>query len=535
MPPYPSSALGPRPRAVLSDKDALEMAMRTASDHEDAARKRYFYERFKVHSEDFRDLVYAMVMDTHASADTQARIRKHISDAPNVGKDVTQKVCVVYREGIRRELEMPSEREAEAFAKLHRESRIGQMAMRWHRLAFLVGPPLVVPFVSRHGRICYETLLPHYYDIVQDPDDLMGPPLAASWHVHDTQRLPTDYSDKADLVVLDGESWRYYRKRSGRPELVDAQEHGVGEFPGQHLRLEDSFDGDWFSCSFNRRVLSGTVEAAFIWAVMSFVRKSQNKKLLTVIGNLDELAKGQKQDPEQPLTFETDAQDSVTAQTLDFNIPIDEFQKHYKFVKSEVVEALGVPDYGVSFDVSSTSESGSERAALLHQALTEVRNEHIPACREFEDGLMPKTIAVMRAARHELASQLPPPDEIRDRYTLHIPKLARSFMDPQQEREHKDWRLRHGMTSELQLYMEENPTLTQDQARARQAKHLDERAAYLHEVASRQISLDQSGLAVSAEQAQGQHGGQASGESRRANNPDTGDSSNERREQPAGE
>lgn len=491
-----TGALGPEPSAVLDDGDALDLARNVSRRFGSDERKRRALQRYLIYKEDYAQLVVEKLETRQSDEDTRAQMRKHIVTGLNPALDICRKLCVVYREGAQRRVEGVGEAQQEAFKDALRESRIAQLAMHWHRAAFILGPVAVIPVIARSGKLRFDTLLPHFYDVLRDPDDHMGTPSAVAWTVrpdHDTP-MPA----KADTVVLDGAAWRYYRTTRGDLELIDVQEHGVGVFPGSILRLDTPFDDDWYGSSYNTRVAELTVEVAFVATAMSFVRKTQNKKLMTIIGNIDKgLAKGQTLDPEHPLVGETDEDGDLDISAIDFDTAIENFKAHIRFYQEQLIEAFGIPDSAVSHDPKATT--GGERLSVTHQGLTEIRNEHIPHCRDFESDLWPKAVQLMQGQRHRLAGQLPPVDAVRSGFVLEIPPLARTFADPAQERDHYDWELSRGQTSEFQLMRNRHPHLTETQIKALVEKNLEERADFLEELASRGLSGGEGGVRTAQE------------------------------------
>ena len=500
-----SSAYGPDSRAVLSDTDALDLATRVSRSFQDDDRKRRAWDRFRIYNENHRDLIAERVIGTYESNDIIKRIQRHITVAHNAARDVTRKVCIVYKDGVERTVAGVDEGKSQAFRDAVAESQIDILDLEWLRLAFLVGPIIVIPFINGRGDFRFDTLLPHFTDIVRDPDDPMGTPVAAAWTVRPDSDIAGDR--KADTVVLDGFSWRYFQSKGATLELISEDVHGLGEFPGEELRLDVPLDADWWGSFQNERVVATTIEIGVVAATMSFVRKSQNKKLLTMIGDLgDAVAKGQRLDPEAPIEAQTPEAGTVDIESIDFDTPVTQFRDHIRFLKEDLIESFGIPDSAVSFDTVGSGQGGGERMSVTHHGLTEIRNEQVPFCRRFEGDLWPKAVAMLRAKRHPLAASLPTVDEVRDGFLLNIPQLSRVFADPQQERDHKDWKIKKGMTSQLRLLGEEHPTLTDEQLIVLQSEILEEQKEFNDEVTKRNLNMSGDGTIQTAAEAFGATG-----------------------------
>src|SRR5690606_25066535 len=86
----------------------------------------------------------------------------------------------------RQQIEFEENPEQEAFQKLVTESMLDSLLPELNRLALLCGPVLVFPVIrGKRRRMQFDVVLPHQYEVLQDPDDPHGEPLAACWELYD--------------------------------------------------------------------------------------------------------------------------------------------------------------------------------------------------------------------------------------------------------------------------------------------------------------------------------------------------------------
>lgn len=418
------TALGPRPRLVLdepTEKELLESLQVLGSD---PAKVRAF-ERWSVYSEDFAFMVRALIDATHYDEDIKRRIYSHIRTSTNLALDITNWVCNVFKHASASHLDVEDARDSQvdALRALVAESGLYRHARSWNREAFLCGPVTAIP-VIRGRKLGFDTLLPHFYTAVDSAEDLWGAPLAVAWDVdprHGSagflQRhgLASSYGKDTAAVYLDGFAWRYYSRKGAQSfELLGVQEHGVGEFPGATLSLDIAHGGSRWDCDRHQRLIDATITVAAIEATLAFNRKSQNKKLLAMIGQLEGFAKGQTIDPEKPLAGNTHAPEQVAIDIHDFDLDPTRTLKHAEWLIGNTAKSYGgaIVNGEVTFS---------------HEALTELRNEQIPFATEFMRDLLAKAVATCKAQRHPLYLDLPDPEQVREGLTIKHPPLARSF------------------------------------------------------------------------------------------------------------
>lgn len=487
-PPFPAGAFGPAPELVLGEEKTKALLDRLST-FQDDRRKVAAYNRYRIFTEDFRGLIEGAIGAKWNDPDTRKEMAKFISVSLNLGLDITKQVAVVYKQGATRIVqdgEGDASSQNEALHKAAIESWIDTEAPIWNQLAFLLGPICVLPVVRRR-KLRWETLLPHYYDIIRDPEDPLGSPLAVGFTIASDDEL----SQEADTILVDGRFWYYYKNKGGDPKLVKQIPHGAGTFPGAILRFDIPYGQDWWGGPRNQRLYDGTIDIGVVNSALNFVRKSQSHKLLSIIGDLSGMGRGQKLEPEGPVaahvTREDGGTNAIDIDTIDFDTAPDNFIRHIRFIAESVIESFGIPAYTVNFDTSHGSEG--ERVRLAHEGLTELRNQQVPFCRRFEHELWSKAVRVMRAANHPLSKQLPTKEEMDDGFRVEFPQLARSFNDPNAETAFLDWSLSKGLTSQRRLLARLYPTASEDQIKKLHEEIMKEQIEFNDVATKRDLSL----------------------------------------------
>jgi len=434
------------------------------------------YERKLIWDEAYKELIWQRITATHFDADIKRRIRPFISISLNAARDIVNAIAVVYKLGARRMLIESDEATDRAYKKIVLDTKIKQLDAQWNKWAFFLGPLIVVP-TPRFGRISYETLFPHQYEPVLNPFDPLGTPEMVAWTIHNGQiREP----GKSHTIVLDRIGW-YYFDVNGRPATDispnfiahnGVDEDGAPVFPGVVHRYDVPQDPDWWSRTRNERLKEATIEIGAIWSVFNWVRKSQNKKLLTIVGNIEGMPQGQKNDPERPLVFDSVGAEAIQMNALDFDTPPGNFLQHIKFTYEQQIEAFGIAQSSVTFDTA-----GKERADIAvnieHDRLAHVRNEQIPFAREFESELAWKTVAVAIGAGIDVGPLSV--ETVKEKHLIEFPDLQ-PIGDPIKMLKVQEWERRHMYVNDIDLIMRRHPDLTREQAKKWLEDRINEQA-----------------------------------------------------------
>jgi hypothetical protein len=482
---YEDTATAPSPEDApgkLGLEESVALVKRCATKWGSDPRKRQAWDRWLVYTEKFKPLILRRIETVQRDPETRDEISKHVDLTNNVGLDITRETSVCWKQGVRRSIADATEKQADAFREIELESQIDVHAIDWNQIASLVGPILVVPNV-RKDKLRWDVILPTYSDVEPDPDDPYGCPLAAAWSLRPCEGGSRRSSSKTDTVLLDGHSWRYYSTANGQPNLIDEVVHGLGYFPGEPLRFANVYDGDWYGgCDRNQRLVDATVSVGAKNAQLSFVRKAQNKYLLSIIGDLEGLPKLQKLDPEIPVSMHAEQQQRLDLEVLNFDTSPENFIRHAEWDLQQVAATYGgsVADDG----------NGARKVVFSDKALTEIRNAQLPFARSFERGLWTKTVEICRVMKRPGFENLPDAEKVRNGLQLDFGKLARSFADPKQESDYIDWLMGKGGLDQVELTRRiEGTNLSDEQVWGLIERRLENQAKFNGVLATRNLSL----------------------------------------------
>lgn len=460
-------------RAILA-----ELAKRFGEGYSDPCRSR-IAQRWDLLQHNVRPHVERRLLDTYASDEVRKGACGQITSALNPGADIVGRVCQVYRHGCTRSVIGVTKKKAKALARLYRESGIQALGQDWNRNAYFLGPIEVIPRV-RSKRMRLDTVLPHRMVPILDEEDPTGQPLAIAYR----------YGTRVVLVTQGG-TFTYTLKGVtlepvGTPlSSMAAQE---GESPFAELRLDRPLDpSDYLSSHKHQRIVDGTLDVCVIAAVLGFVRKTQNKKLLTLQGFLDSLPHNQNVgNPETPIVLPTPQGQlqSVALQALDFNQDPSHFLMHIRFWYGAMAESTGVP-------VMVTGDgAGVVNMEFAFDGLSELRDEQIVYCEEFERQLCIAMVIAAIDGGHPVASDLPTIDEIREGFAVTFGDMSRAAVDPLVEQQAIDWRMRHGLTDILAQLRQQNPGMGVDELRKLLLERLENNAILWDWIASRNVGAD---------------------------------------------
>ena len=456
-------------------------------------RKRNAWDRWLIYTEQHKPLILDRIGVTHNDAGLKNEIAKFVDLTVNPGLDVTKQTAVCWRQGARRSIEGIEEDQLAAFHELVLESNIDTLAPAWNRIASLVGPVIVSPAV-RGAELRWDTLLATFAEVRTAPDDPHGQPIAAAWSLRDECCEP----GKARAVLLDDQAWTTYESTQGQPQkdgtfgppttaiLGEPIEHGLGYFPGVTLRFDAVFDGDWWGSPYlNQRLVDATIAIGLLNASLAFTRKAQNKKLLTIIGDLSGFPSGQVLDAEAPLTSDVPPQSgpAPAINVLDFDTDPASYIKHAGWIYRNIANAYGG-------QVESDEADGSARVVFSVEALTEIRNEQIPHARMFERDLWAAAVDMCKKLRHPLASRLPTRQQVLDGFRIDFGKLSRKFADPAAEQAWLEFLMAKGASDQIEIIRAQgNSTLNDQQIKSLAESHLENQSWFNNILATRNLSL----------------------------------------------
>lgn len=481
---------------VQRQADALQYGTRRVD------RKYHARRRLDILNEDFRQQVAEWIENTHYDPKIRSRIKRHVSLGVNPAADITSALACVYKHGVRRSLGSASKSKLKALQGLNNESHWDELAQRINRLAWYVGPVLEVPTVA-NGMLRRDIVTADRFDILLDGENPMGQPRAVAF--------PWWRDGEWVIEVITDE--RYITYKSNGRDVERSEAHGVRDAEGKPMLPATvwRYDAplsveDWWSLTRNDRLTDGTIECAAIYSIMSWVRKSQNRRIITYFGNLERLGPDNQLDPEIPLTSQLEREDPAPIVGVhDNDTSPTNFISHIRFVYESLIESFGIPQSAVSFNFAEGGESGVPMGALAiqHDRLSALRNAQIPFARRLEYASQIRAVAVARAMNHPDADSLPTVEEVSQKLELDFPELAR-VEDPAKLAQTYDWKLSRGLTTWPKIYQLHNPHLTLEECTEAVRENLEAQAEFYDLVARRNMSP---GAGVeSLPQAQGREG-----------------------------
>jgi hypothetical protein len=485
----------------LGDEQAAELVKRQRT-FSSAARKAAMWAKYRVYREDVLDLVEAAIDRRQNDPSTREEMKKFAATERNDALDITRDAAVVWKHGPTRTIADAKGEEQDALAQLVRESSIDTIAPIINHLGFLQGPQIAIPMV-RGGVLNVDHLPSHLPDIALNIDDPTGEPAAVAY--------PTAYDDlymhnaPSRVVLVDPVFVRTYTFKGDRPEEIVERRvrHDAMFCPVATFRSRPTILGDeWWDALTNQRLIDGTIKILLVLTVLDYVRKTQNKHLLSMTGNLEGVPEGQTLDPEHPLYGRARSPDQVAFDTLNFNTDPLFFIRHALFL----AHCLAEP-FGGRVDVASGQPAEYAKIVIPDEAQTELRNAQLPMAQLFERHFWAAASAMMRAYGHPLAGKLPDPAGMEERLRVDFGLLARTIADPRADSDRRNWELQKGQTSQFRLMQERlGPGVTKTEARQRVLENLDEQAEFNDLVTKRNLGMSQDGSVITASQAFGAQG-----------------------------
>lgn len=400
-----------------------------------------------------------------------ARVKRFISREHNLPLDLTTSLAVVYKQGVRRTIKKANKGQLKAFEELQKATRASTLFPRINRDASFTGPVLEIPRVNAKKKPIRRIFQADNYDLVLDPDDPLGQPIAAAWMEFDPS--------KGHMVIKGADAEAFYDfGGGGTDDEVTKTPHGLEEFPGTLHRFEHPFDEtDYLIEDREAGLVDAGIGISFLGSYMDWIRKSQSRKLLYLFGDLAKMADGQKLDPERPLmgNLPEDAENPQIG-AVDFDTDPERFIKHLMFKVRTQVERKGVPQSAITFDYGEES-APALALTIQHEKLSALRNAQKPFAIDNEHSSQWKIVALCKEAGAEGAESLPDPDKVREGFGLVIPELNR-VDEPEKLQKQIEFELGRGFTTDALEYQKRNPHLTRDESKDEVMANLEEQADF---------------------------------------------------------
>jgi hypothetical protein len=462
------------------------------------SRKASAQARLKVDAEDHLDLLHAHVYAMYSSHAIKKEVAAHVSRTRNLQRMVTDAVAVVYDRPPSRSLRGASEADAAAFRAAYREAKTDVEAEQWGRYAVFLGVVHVLPRYEG-TRLRWVTVLPNTADVVFDPSGLDDVPSILVYEAG----VPG-----ARWIAVDSERWWWI---SEAWEVVADEEHGMGMTPWVTFRWRRPPPGDYWDRHCGADLLEATLELGRVAASARWTRKHWSKKLLTAhFDGRTVVPPGQDLNAQQPLVTE-DGQ-APKYEVHDTVVGMDEFVREMREIIESVCEARGIPSNLIDFNTRSSEDAANAFPVARvgqHEALIKLRNRQIKHFDEAEGELAVRAAALLKRHGRMVAG----PDEVRDmfRCRFHQPNFADH---PKARVETLQAEMSVFARSPVDWYMQENPGVTEDEARDEIRRNADDRAFLNGLSVAYNLPGNPADDTKNLAQLQGQLGGRRSGEVR---------------------
>lgn len=453
-----------------------------------AALKRRLFE------EDFLDDVKRIIASRMSDAEAIAGVQAHAAETVNFCASLTKAVAVVYDYGCRRYLRGATTEQSAAFSDIVRESQASLLQSGWNVWAWLLGPTFVVPSMQA-GEMRLTTVTPDVSH-VQRRGDMVERVL---------------WRDGAVYIEVSADGWRYFAAETGAelaPEkIVGAPVTHVATTnpPIATFRIDRPARNDWWCSTRHRGLALGTLEAAFWWAHLQWIRKTQSRKLLVAKAPRERIIADQTfADPELPFWYDGPPAEA-DFEVIDFNTGPKDHVEMIRFIGEQIAEREGIPGAEITFD-NSSNDLGTVSLQLRREKLAHVHAQQVAPLVAGEVSLWAAVADYARAGGHRHAGKLPPPDEVRQMLAIEFPS-PEVVTDPKARMELDTMELKLGLTSPAQIMQRRNPSLTLADCDAQMRANLENYASLLDFIAARNIPRDPGQATQTLAQAQGSVGG----------------------------
>lgn len=414
--------------------------------------------RLSIYRDEWRDMIEEKITEQTHSPKRAAQMRRFSSTTVNLLKAITDACVTAYGAGCRRFLRGAPENVAVAFARLVRESGFELNQHRVAVAAWLAGPTFVLPYYNEgESRICVDIATPDRVD--------------AEWRTGGRlARLLVRNDEQSAWAYVNEREYRYYDKAG---KLIEVTPHSFGAVPATDFRLQPKELG-WAPCA-GEGLVDGTLDAACVYAHMTWVRRVQAGYLTTIAGG--DLGKkliggASPSEPELPLGYDGRPTDfAVDVKNRD--APIQPFIQHIQAIASQQAIDYGVPPQEVLLQTDSNAW-GTYAINVRSERLAYLRRLLLPALIDAEKRLWLQVIAVARMSGHPLASLMPTPEQAEEWLQIEFPELA-YISDPLKHLDLAKGEMQLGLASPLDYVQTRHPHLTREQARERLMSNHQER------------------------------------------------------------
>jgi hypothetical protein len=470
-----------------------------------ADRQRECYRKLSVDGERHLELIQIRIQEL---MNTPYMRRELIKYAPsgmphNALRRMADVVSVPYHRPPRRRVRSGSA--SESLGRLYQTSGLNRSLRLAARYSFLCGVTLLFPHTGAHR--------PSGAPPRMSCEVFAGDVLEAVWHLSDPE-----HPDAALIKYVDADRPQFAPDRAAykliagdgvvlldsqcRPIPGRAIEAPLGPAPLVCVRVRDNQPGDWWDWRANSRLLHTTLDVAVVAALMDYTRKAQSRKLVTMIGDIEGIPDEQAASTEHPLVVESASPGRTEIKVLDLNTPVKDFRDHIAFKLEALAESYGLPSSVL--DKRSTVMDAAANGPEIHEALSKLRDSQIEPLTSSE-----RHLAALVARRSSpVGLKFPNERQILDGFTIDWQPL--SYVDqPLQRLKVQQEKIKLGISSQVQAYMEEHPECSEDEALEEVKRLIEQRNEIDDLLAARNLAADPYQQHNNAARAQGREGGLA--------------------------
>jgi len=478
------------------------------ADAGESARRWEYSRRVAILAERYDHLVHQRIDQVYEHTSTREKLKKFVKSSMNVMARIVRQLSFVYSRPPTRRLRLDGpigEALNDRLKLAERESKIAVDAKQWGAYAFGCNVVWVVPSIVEHSegmRIEYRMVLPHTAErITSDHDEQT-----------DILLWPTkvDKNEIQEWQAVDAEAYYKLDKNFVPLERI---EHGIGRQPAVPLRFAKPPPGDFWDLGRGSKMVEATIECGRVAAAMSWVRKSQNRKLATAFGELGALDRTQLAGPEDAITAKTADADAINFEIHDWNTTIENFKAEMRWHVEQAVEGYGLPISVVDPEPGATGDAVNvfqPAGPQLHAAQAELRDDQLEYARLFERELMINTFELAANFGHPLAID---PVVVAESYEARWQPLA--YVDsPANKIAVWERKMALGLMTHADCLLEEyGGDMTPEQARQQVLDNLRDKAEVDLFYAAHNLGVDP--RVRSVPQLQGQIGGQMAADAKK--------------------
>ena len=244
-------------------------------------------ERLRIDREDFHMLAANWIRERYETPEVAASLCKFIDPSANLLQRITTTLAVAYRQPPTRFIR-DDEQASQTLAALMKEARVHTVAKTWGRYAFLLNVVFVCPVVrpmmdgdEEKQQLSYHIIMPDRIVAAYFGADPRWPDVLICEH-QDGDAEPGYMQRESPFTSRSTRRATYFNSAW---EVVDFRPNGVGRKLHVPFRVTEGQPGDFWDRTRGRKLVTSTLEIARIWASMSYVRKGQNRKLLTLFAS----------------------------------------------------------------------------------------------------------------------------------------------------------------------------------------------------------------------------------------------------------